>query len=60
MSKGKLNPKQININAQREFENAESIIRSFNIKIDLYNGTDLPDEIFPNNWISINNNYVIL
>lgn len=56
MNKSNLSSNKISANAQREFDNAESTIRSFGVNIDLYNGSDLPDEIFPNNWITVNNN----
>lgn len=48
--------------AQLEFDNAVAGLRAKDIEVVVFEDLDIinPDAIFPNNWISINNNLIIL
>jgi len=48
-------PESVNINAQQEFDNYVSKLKSHGVQVIVISdieGSDTPDSIFPNNWIS--------
>ena len=48
-------PESVNINAQQEFDNYVMKLKSHGVQVIVISdieGSDTPDSIFPNNWIS--------
>lgn len=59
----KTNQRDLAAKAHSEFDNVVSLLRSNKIEVFVFEDRDdivIPDAVFPNNWISINNNLIIL